>query len=328
LDDPYLRQAVKETNAVVFLDTAARFMKTNDENSAAQNRTLVDDVIALQAAGAVCVVLNHHATKASAKEDMTLENMLRGTGDFAAMCDVAYGIRKDRDLFANGNGPMEIDLISLKDRELIGSLTRIRLAASRVSDPGNVFPTTSIIHEIGNFRVVSDVETWKREADSLESLVSRNPDISIRSLALEVGISEYRVETRLQKAGWHRVRGGKGGSSPWHKDEEKPCPYAKDAEPKKSAPSTSTSKTSKAPKPGIEETVTFLQRELAGTSPDGEYVTEAEVLVAAEKLGITDRLLNKARKVLGVVESLEDGVTVWSLPGVPQARHETETVAA
>ena len=38
LDDPYLMQAVKETNAVVFLDTAARFMKTNDENSAAQTK--------------------------------------------------------------------------------------------------------------------------------------------------------------------------------------------------------------------------------------------------------------------------------------------------
>src|SRR5258708_13254226 len=101
-------------------------MKTNDENSAAQNQTLVDDVIALQAAGAVAVVLNHHATKASREEDMTLENMLRATGAFAAMCAMAYGIRKDRALYANGNGPMATDLNSLKDRKLPSTLTYIQ----------------------------------------------------------------------------------------------------------------------------------------------------------------------------------------------------------
>jgi RecA-family ATPase len=142
LSDPYLLEAVKQTNAVVFLDTAARFMVTNDENSAAQNRKLVDDVIALQAAGAVAVILNHHATKASQNEAITLENMVRGTGDFAAMTDMVYGIRKDRATYANGNGPMEIELVSLKDREQIGALTKLRLAASRLADKGP-FPTVS-----------------------------------------------------------------------------------------------------------------------------------------------------------------------------------------
>jgi hypothetical protein len=76
LDDPILLQAVKDTKAVVFLDTAVRFMKGADENSAAQNRLLVNDVINLLANGAVCVVLAHHATKASPNEPMTQENML------------------------------------------------------------------------------------------------------------------------------------------------------------------------------------------------------------------------------------------------------------
>ena len=227
LGDPYLMEAVRETKAVVFLDTASRFMNTTDENSAAQNRMLMNDVQALLAAGAVCVVLIHHATKASQGEAMTLENMLRGTGDFAAMCDQAYGIRKDRTLYASGNGPMEIDIISLKDREQIGSLTTLRLAASRLNKSGSIFPTVSIIDETGNFKVVSNVETSKRETDSIESLVKRNPTISIRSLAQELGSTEYKVESSLQKLGWHRVRGGKGGSSPWHQDNGQPCPYTR-----------------------------------------------------------------------------------------------------
>ena len=65
LSDPYLLEAVRQTKAVVFLDTASRFMKGMDENAAAQNRQLVNDVISLLAAGAVCVVLIHHATKAA-----------------------------------------------------------------------------------------------------------------------------------------------------------------------------------------------------------------------------------------------------------------------
>jgi hypothetical protein len=40
LSDPNLLEAVRQTKAVVFLDTAARFMRGTDENAAAQNRLL------------------------------------------------------------------------------------------------------------------------------------------------------------------------------------------------------------------------------------------------------------------------------------------------
>ena len=55
LDDPYLLEAVRVLHPVVFLDTAVRFMRGGDENSSAENRQLVNDVISLQAAGAVAV---------------------------------------------------------------------------------------------------------------------------------------------------------------------------------------------------------------------------------------------------------------------------------
>jgi RecA-family ATPase len=87
LADPSLIEAVRVTKPVVILDTASRFISTTDENAAAQNRLLVNDIIALRAAGAICVVILHHAKKSAKKEPMTLENMLRGTSDFGAMCD-------------------------------------------------------------------------------------------------------------------------------------------------------------------------------------------------------------------------------------------------
>jgi hypothetical protein len=227
LSDPYLMQAVRETKAVVILDTASRFMRSTDENSAAQNRQLVNDVVALMAAGAVCVILIHHATK-SAKtngERMTLENMLRGTGDFGAMCDQAYGIRKDMTTYENGNGPMEIDLVNLKDREQIGGLTSLRLAASRKQEV-SVLPV-SYINETGNFRVVSDAESTRRETESLVEAVKRDPGIPVKELAARFRMTEYAVKSTLGRAGWHREKGGPDGASPWHQDLGGPCPYKK-----------------------------------------------------------------------------------------------------
>jgi len=69
----------------------------------------VNDIVALRAAGAVSVIILHHAKKAAGekREAMTLQNMLRGTTDFGAMCDQAHGIRMDEHLYNRGAGPME-----------------------------------------------------------------------------------------------------------------------------------------------------------------------------------------------------------------------------
>ncbi len=145
LSDPLLMEAVRQLQPVVILDTATRFLQANDENSAAQNRLLVNDIIALRAAGAVSVIILHHAKKSTTenRETMTLENMLRGTSDFGAMCDQAYGLRVDEHLRNRGAGPMEIELVNLKDRERLGGLTSVRLAAS-YKKPGAISPTSYI----------------------------------------------------------------------------------------------------------------------------------------------------------------------------------------
>jgi hypothetical protein len=230
LSDTRLLEAVRQTKAVVFLDTAARFMKGTDENSAAQNRLLVNDVVSLLAAGAVCVVLIHHATKSAKQnqERMTLENMLRGSGDLGAMCDQAYGIRKDMTLYSNGNGPMEIDLVNLKDREQIGGLTSLRLAASRkaMAEQGISLPV-SYIKETGNFHVVSKSETSRRESQMILAMAKQDPNIPSKDIADQLGISDYRVKSTLEQNGYHRVKGGPTGASPWHKDADGVCRFEK-----------------------------------------------------------------------------------------------------
>jgi Bifunctional DNA primase/polymerase, N-terminal/AAA domain len=225
LSDQALMEAVRQLKPVVILDTASRFLQANDENSAAQNRLLVNDIIALRAAGAVCVIVLHHAKKLAneKRETMTLENMLRGTSDFGAMCDQAYGIRMDEHLYNRGAGPMEIELVNLKDRERLGGLTSIRLAASHKGD--GVFPS-SYIDETGNFRPVDYKESKARVEETLNTLVESNPMMTLTELCEATGIKAYTVKESLKKFGWHMAKGGPNGHSPWHKDSiSGQCPY-------------------------------------------------------------------------------------------------------
>jgi AAA domain-containing protein/bifunctional DNA primase/polymerase-like protein len=226
LDNPSLLEAVRQTKAVVFLDTVSRFVTSEDENSAAQNRVLVDNIIALRAAGSPCVVVLHHAKKSSkAKgEAMTLENALRGTGDYAAMCDTVYGIRADERLRDNGAGPLEMDIVNLKDREQVGGLNKLRLAASYKKE-GSIFPV-SYINETGNLRVVNYKQTMDRLEATLIQMVQDEPTISSTEIAEQAGINRRKVVSILEGRGWHSVKGGSGGHSPWHEDKGLPCPHA------------------------------------------------------------------------------------------------------
>ncbi len=93
LSDPRLLNAAKER--VVFLDTAIRFSR-GDENSSSENQKgLAQDIFSLLAAGAAAVILIHHSPKSSQGQDiMTLENVLRGSTDIGAMLNNVYGVRQ------------------------------------------------------------------------------------------------------------------------------------------------------------------------------------------------------------------------------------------
>jgi hypothetical protein len=179
----------------------------------------------LRAAGAACVIILHHAKKSQSekREAMSLENMLRGTSDFGAMCDQAYGIRMDENLYNRGAGPMEIELVNLKDRERLGGLTSIRLA-STYKKPGDAFPK-SYIDDTGNFRPVDFKETKARDEETLNKLVEASPMMTVTELSEATGIRTHTVKETLKRFGWHMAKGGATGHSPWHKDVSGVCPY-------------------------------------------------------------------------------------------------------
>ena len=93
ITDPRIRKAC-EGGADVFLDTAVRFME-GDENAAAEQKNFAHNLFALIRAGARTVTGLHHAPKRFETDNyMSLENLLRGSGDIGAMLSACWGLRQ------------------------------------------------------------------------------------------------------------------------------------------------------------------------------------------------------------------------------------------
>jgi hypothetical protein len=157
---------------------------------------------------------------------------------------------------------------------------------------------------------VSGAETAHRELQLLLKVVKDEPTIPTSELAKRFGMSNYAVKTLLNKHGWHRIKGGPDGASPWHQDNGQPCPYDQtkiEVKPSK--------KTFDATLPDV---IRDLGELLEGTLPGGEYVPESEVYQWADKQGVTDSMLAKAAKRLGVVKGKDGDIRRWALPPQPE----------
>lgn len=92
LTDPRLVEACR--GADVFLDTAVRFIE-GDENASTDQKLFAQNLFNLLRAGSRSVTGLHHSPKGSEKADyMSLENILRGSGELGAMLSSCWGIRQ------------------------------------------------------------------------------------------------------------------------------------------------------------------------------------------------------------------------------------------
>jgi hypothetical protein len=90
LSDPRILGAAR--GADVFLDTAVRFME-GDENAASDQRQFAQVLFSLLRAGARTITGAHHAPKSLGKADyLSLENVLRGSGDIGAQLATCWAI--------------------------------------------------------------------------------------------------------------------------------------------------------------------------------------------------------------------------------------------
>src|SRR5580692_9118018 len=200
LDNPVVLEAVKHMKPVVFLDTAIRFSTATDENAAAQNKKLVDDIINLRAAGAVGVFAFHHATKSSQGKEMTQENTLRGTGDYAAMCDAAYGIQIDQPLYDNGRGPLEILVVCTKPRDISPQPKPFTLISTMKGENGEII---DVLAQNKDFVVKDEQENADSLKDTIARIVIQDPEITLERITELVNetttVSKATINRRMQQ---------------------------------------------------------------------------------------------------------------------------------
>ena len=194
----YLHHGGKYPHVLVVVDTAVRFMVPGKDMNQATNNTLSDDKDKLQSVGADLLFL-HHATKMSGKADMTLENILSRTGDFGAMADCVWGLRRDEKLFDYGDGPEEVDVINRKLRAPVTPKPfRIRLKDRPVhGDKGK-----NLIEELGTPQHVDEEEANRAQGDRVQAIIANDPKVSFRALKEELHLGNEKVKRLAKEKGW------------------------------------------------------------------------------------------------------------------------------
>jgi hypothetical protein len=184
LDDANLLAAVRELKPVVFLDTAIRFTDAKSENDASENANgMAKGVFNLLNTGARAVIGLHHSPKNSANQAaMTLENVLRGTGDLGAMCDAVYGLQ-------------------VKDGEKTRLL--VKCVKPRDFEPVKPFEIQGrpYIDESGDFALLAEEATASND-QKLAAAIVENPTASYERLKEITGIRKGSIKEIAAKIGW------------------------------------------------------------------------------------------------------------------------------
>jgi len=190
LGDPRLLAAVHELRPVVVLDSAIRFNPSTEENSAAANKEFSNGLFGLLRIGARGVIGLHHSPKTSANEELTLENVLRGTGDLAAICDVVYGLK------------------SVNPAALCVRVENVKARDFDVIAPFQIQGRPHITNS-GDFQYIgqaTDPREAKAEADgdALEQAIKDNPTANYRELEAETGIATNRIQKLAERRGFKK----------------------------------------------------------------------------------------------------------------------------
>jgi hypothetical protein len=183
LSSPEIKDAVRALKPVVFLDTAIRFSNAQDENSAAQNRELVNEMFGLLGQGAKAIVAVHHSPKSSANTiDATLENTLRGTGDLGAVADAVYNLRCE--------DPSKLSIL-------------VQCVKARDFEARAPFHLEGrpYINTTGDFAMIE----LPTDEERLARVLAGDQDLSLRELQGLTGIGKNRVTAVAAKIGWKQV---------------------------------------------------------------------------------------------------------------------------
>ncbi len=136
---------------------------------------------------------------------MTLENVLRGSGDFGAMSDFVYGFRRDEKLFAQGEGPEEIEVVCVKPRDFEPPLP-FRLQLKRKAKHGEPGPIVSVIDQMGDLAYIGHAAVKDDHSKMLAAIFHENPLVSFNDLVNVLKMKRELVRGFCKRnGGWKQV---------------------------------------------------------------------------------------------------------------------------
>lgn len=207
LDDPNLLDAIRELRPAVILDTAIRFQGGQENDASEQAQGLGVKMFRLIREGAQCVICMHHRKKDAGDEMPTLENTLRGTGDFGAHADCVWCVEHEKGK-AKGH---------LAESKL---LTRLRVTNVKPRDMEPVDPFTiqgrPHIDAVGDFRVIEErhgeeapvgrpLDDTPEDVATVLELAAVGSAIGLRKIAGRIGGGPERVSRILEAHGRKKV---------------------------------------------------------------------------------------------------------------------------
>jgi len=193
LDDARFLKAAE--GADVFLDTAVRFM-SGSENDVESARPFADTLFRLLNAGARSITGAHHAPKGFGGADcMTLENILRGSGDLGAMLCTAWGVRQ----IDAARNQLYVQNVKPRDFQPSGSFILegrphldITGQFKMLDEPAESREMRSYLPQKGGRPAATDKDYKLSQAVEL-----RAKGIGLRDIAKTVGVSKSTVDRWL-----------------------------------------------------------------------------------------------------------------------------------
>lgn len=181
--------------ADIFLDSVIRFT-TGSENDAENARLFSDTLFRLLQAGARTITGCHHSPKSfETAEHITLENVLRGSGDLGAMISTAWGVRQidveRNQLYLQNVKPRDFrpcESFILEGRPHLDANGQFKMLVQ----PGEADELRSYLRKKGGRPAMPDKEEKLTQAVAL-----RAKGVSLRVIADRIGVPKSTVERWL-----------------------------------------------------------------------------------------------------------------------------------